>query len=260
VTGVETRVWDNGLVEDHIAAGGGVASAVFSPDRSYRYLLRRTWQPEVESLLFVMLNPSTADALTDDHTIRRCRHYARRHNYGGVSVANLFALRATDPKALLAADDPSGPANWQILTTLALRDPGRLIIAAWGEYDRRLGVFGEQATELFTERGHTLHRLGPPTVGGHPRHPARLANDAPLEVHAPGRAVIQPDPLAPLLAPGLHPCHAAGMCPRLVTSGSRYCCAACGDAWEATPRHEPHAHSEGCDARWAERKDLVRHG
>lgn len=255
--GVETTTWENGLVEDRVPMLGGVAAAaVFSPDRRYRYLLRRTWQPEVEALLFVMLNPSVADALADDHTIRRCTYYARREGYGGLSVANLFAYRATDPAELLTVADPAGPDNWRILTTLALRDPGRLVVAAWGAYDRRLGIFGEQATALFTERGHTLHRLGEATTGGHPRHPARLANDVPLEVHAAGRPIVGPDPLAELTEAALKPCQAAGMCPRLVSAGSYHCCAECAAGWEATPRYEGE-HTAACDARWAERRALV---
>jgi hypothetical protein len=258
MTGVDTITWENGLIEDRTPSG--VASAVFSPDRAYRYLLRRTWQPNTELMLFLMLNPSTADALHDDHTIRRCSFYARRQGYGGMSVANLFGLRATDPRKLLTADDPVGPDNWRVLTTLALRDPGRMIIAAWGDYDRRLGVHADLVTELFVERGHTLHRLGAPTTSGHPRHPARQPNNTPLEVHAAGRPITSRDPLAELTAAALQPCHAEGMCPRLVSRGTQYCCGPCGDGWEANPRYEPHAHTAACDARWAEREGLVRRG
>ncbi len=254
MTAVESSTWDNGLVEDRVLRPDGmVAAAVFSPDRGYRYLLRRTWEPGLEPLLFVMLNPSVADALVDDQTIRQCEHFARAGAFGGLTVANLFALRATDPRELLHAADPSGPDNWRILTSLALRDPGRTIVAAWGAYDPRLGLYGEQAIDLFTERGHTLHRLGAPTVGGHPRHPCRSGKGLQLEVHRPGKPMTDPDPLAPLLAPGLQPCASSGMCPRLVSGGSRYCCGPCGDGWEATPRYEPE-HTGGCDARWAERR------
>lgn len=251
---VRTIPWENGLEEERVIRAGDVAAAVFSPDRAYRYLLRRTWEPLTESLLFVMLNPSTANALVDDHTIRRCTYYAKRHRYGGMSVVNLFALRATDPRQLLEHPDPAGPDNWRVLTTLAIRDPGRLVVAAWGAYDRRLGMFGDQVALLFTERGHTLHRLGTLTAAGYPRHPARLANDVELEVYRPGRPIVGPDPFAGLIVPdGLQPCHAAGMCPRLVSIGVRYCCGACGDGWEAVPRYEAE-HTESCDARWAERQ------
>lgn len=255
---VLTRTWENGLVEDYTP--GGTAAAVFSADRVYRYLLRRTWEPALEPLLFIMLNPSTADAATDDQTIRRCVWYARRGEYGGLTVANLFGLRSTDPRALLTHPDPIGDDNLRVLTTLALRDPGRTIIAAWGAHDPRLHPNAELIEDLFTVRGHTLHRLGVATSDGHPRHPSRLANDVPIEVHRPGKAIVERDPLAELFVPhGLEPCRSAGMCPRLVTVGVRYCCGPCGDGWEATPRYEPD-HTEACDARWAERQGMIADG
>lgn len=254
---VRTHTWENGLVEEQAdRPGGELAAAVFSPDRAYRYLLRRTWAPATEAMLFLMLNPSTANALDDDQTIRRCVHYAHRQNFGGVSVANLCALRSTDPRGLLAHPDPIGDLNWQVLTVLAMRDPGRMIVAAWGVVHPTLQVIADQVADLFLERGHNLWRLGEVTVNGFPRHPCRLGNDAPLNVWRTGRPVQHPDPLAVLNETALKPCDAAGMCPRLVTAGVAYCCGACGDGWEATPRYEAD-HTEACDARWAERRRLV---
>jgi hypothetical protein len=253
---VRELAWDNGLVEEQVDRDGVFAAAVFSPDRAYRYLLRRTWQPDTEPMLFLMLNPSTADALTDDQTIRRCVHYARRQGYGGVSVANLCAWRATDPRALVDHPDPVGPLNWQVLTTLAMRDPGRIIVAAWGVVHPSLRIIADQVADLFLERGHNLWRLGALTVNGCPRHPARLGNDVPLVQHRTGRAVQPPDLLAPLTEASLKPCDAGGMCPRLVTFGVKFCCGPCANGWESTPRHEAN-HTEFCDQRWAERQHLA---
>ena len=50
--------------------------AVFSIDDDYRYRLSRLWNADKSIVAFVMLNPSTADATTDDPTIRRCLNYA----------------------------------------------------------------------------------------------------------------------------------------------------------------------------------------
>lgn len=103
--------------------------ANFSPCGKYRYLLWRTWSPG-PVLLWVMLNPSTADAEVLDPTVCRCVDFARRWGYGGIQVVNLFAYRSTDPKHLLEVQDPVGPANDQAIEiATGFCDK---VIAAWG--------------------------------------------------------------------------------------------------------------------------------
>lgn len=105
-------------------------SAILSDDGRYRYLLTRTWAEAPLTCLFVMLNPSTADADIDDPTIRRCIKYAQDWGYASLSVVNLFAYRATDPVAMLAADDPIGPDNdAHIAAAVAAAS---LIVCGWG--------------------------------------------------------------------------------------------------------------------------------
>ena len=48
------------------------SDAHFSKNRIYRYALWRTWDESKPKVLFVGLNPSTADEIQDDPTIRRC--------------------------------------------------------------------------------------------------------------------------------------------------------------------------------------------
>ncbi len=87
-------------------------SAVFSPSRKYRYVLRREWgDTERKMAVFIGLNPSTADETTDDPTIRRCMGYARDWGCSGLYMLNLFAVRATDPKDMLADLNPVGADN-----------------------------------------------------------------------------------------------------------------------------------------------------
>src|SRR5215510_5582686 len=89
--------------------------AVLSDCGRYRYMLRRTWDHSKPRVLFVMLNPSTADAEIDDATIRSCIRLAKGAGYGSFEVVNLYALRATDPAELQRADDPVGPKNNDII-------------------------------------------------------------------------------------------------------------------------------------------------
>ncbi len=97
-------------------------SAFLSECGVYRYELTRTWG-DGDRLLWIMLNPSTADADLDDPTIRRVIGFSRGFGYSGAIVANLFALRSTDPKALRTHPDPVGPANNAMLAQLARRSP-----------------------------------------------------------------------------------------------------------------------------------------
>jgi hypothetical protein len=149
------------------------ADALMSPCGAYRYWLTRTWDATRPSVCFIMLNPSTADAARDDPTIRRCVGFGERWGCGGVHVVNLFALRATDPKALRAHADPVGPENDEWIRR-GVR--GRAVVAAWG------------ASPLAARRARDVLKLTDTagvwclgvTRDGHPRHPLYVPNDAPL--------------------------------------------------------------------------------
>lgn len=104
--------------------------AVFSPCDRYRYVLRRQSLLNQGTVLFVMLNPSTATATEDDPTIRRCIRFVRAWGYGELVVANLYALRTPHPRQLHEADDPVGPDNDGWLASLA--NDSELTIVAWG--------------------------------------------------------------------------------------------------------------------------------
>lgn len=160
---------------------GGLASAVFdSRAREYRYLLTRIWEPSIPPLVFLMLNPSTADALEDDATIRRLagsHGFARREGAGGVVVVNLFALCSTDPRALLHHPDPVGRYNDAFIRH-ATSGPSP-VIAAWGAAGVQHGR-GEQVTKTLLARNVPLKCLGT-TSTGQPRHPLYLPQVAVVE-------------------------------------------------------------------------------
>jgi hypothetical protein len=105
--------------------------------RQYRYSLWRTWDAGLPRVMFIGLNPSTADATLDDPTLVRCIGYARDWGYGGLYTTNLFAYRATDPRDMKSAPAPVGPDNDRVIGELA----GRVdrVIAAWGNDGAWLG-------------------------------------------------------------------------------------------------------------------------
>lgn len=139
----------------------------------YRYMLRRSWSGDPRAV-FVMLNPSTADALQDDPTIRRCIGFAKAWGCGGLWVGNLYAYRATNPRDLWTVDDPVGPDNDLWLASCALGVAGP-VVAAWGAHARPDRV---DAVRRLPGMG-SLEALGVTTAGA-PRHPLYLPKAAQL--------------------------------------------------------------------------------
>jgi hypothetical protein len=143
------------------------AEAVFSEDRVYRYRLTRRWGDSGTHAVWLMLNPSTADAMADDPTIRRCISFTKAWDLHGLTVVNLFALRSTDPKALKGHSDPVGPANDRFIREAI--HPWSVVVAAWGVHGALNGR-GAQVIASLAADGIEPACLGV-TKFGHPKHP-----------------------------------------------------------------------------------------
>lgn len=158
-------------------------------DGDYRYSLDRHWGEDEAStriLHLLMLNPSTADGLEDDPTIRRCIGFARGLGYDGLKVVNLFALRSTDPRGLRPHADPIGPRNDEILATCMDSLAGSYMVAAWGSEAFAIGR-ARQVHEMAVARGVAL-KTWKTTKAGHPGHPLYIRGDAVLMDWAPVRS------------------------------------------------------------------------
>jgi hypothetical protein len=155
-------------------------AASFSPCGRYRWSLSRRWDsdPRKPRVGFIMLNPSTADAFSDDPTIRRCIGFARRWGYGGLEVRNLFAFRATKWTGLKSAPNPVGRRS--DATILDLFEMCETIVVAWGTHGT-LHDRGRRVIELLS--GHELMCLGK-TRSGEPRHPLYLPVETRLKPFA----------------------------------------------------------------------------
>jgi hypothetical protein len=160
------------LVVDHDESlDGASGAAVFSPDRVYRYALIRRWDTSKNLLAWVMCNPSTADAFTDDPTIRRCRRFSQQWGYGGLLVVNVFGLRATDPKVLRSHPDPVGTDNDDVVSWHLSHEGPAIgkVVAAWG-VNGALNDRGRHMAGWLADNGADVRCLGV-TDRGHPRHP-----------------------------------------------------------------------------------------
>lgn len=146
--------------------------AELSEDGRYRYTLTRVWDASLPVLVFVMLNPSTADAVHDDATVRRCLGFARAWKYGGILVVNLFALRTAHPGVLVGTRPSERVGEHNDLTIeRAVKD--RDVVVAWGVHgwieDRDFHVMS-----ILRPHAAVIDCLGL-TVERMPKHPLYLA-------------------------------------------------------------------------------------
>lgn len=160
-------------------------AAVYSADRRYRYLLTRVWNPSGETVLWVLLNPSTASAFENDPTIRRCIYRFSKQSplsrepfpgVGSLIICNAFGFRATDPVDMLNQVDPVGFLNdffIQLATGYA-----SYTFAGWGNLGSHMG------------RDQEIRRILPGPVwcvghtqSGQPRHPLYVASAQKAVLH-----------------------------------------------------------------------------
>lgn len=153
------------------------STAVLSDDKLYRYLLRRVWDTTKPRMLYVMLNPSTADAEADDATIRSCVRLAATLDYGSIEVVNIFAWRATNPKDLTDLDDPVGPRNYSTFVSAVRRC--NVVVCAWGAHAMA------QVRSVYVVQYMEWRRPGARCFGktksGAPKHPLYIKGGTPLE-------------------------------------------------------------------------------
>jgi len=155
-----------------------IRSAKISCCGKYRYLLARVWNINLPKACIIMLNPSTANAEVDDATIRALVRLLDALGFGGFEVVNLFALRSTDPSALMAADDPVGLLNDRYIDEAISRCDA--VVCAWGA--NKFVVQSKRGIEVLKI---LVPFLTPQCFGttkaGAPKHPLYLKTGTSLE-------------------------------------------------------------------------------
>lgn len=169
-------------------------SAVFSPDMVHRYWLTRNLRPDDPVInvtrrdtviAFAGVNPSTADAVINDATIRKDMGFARKMGAMEIIKVNLFGYRSTDIRGLRTAADPVGPENdGFILQALRQAD---VFVVCWGptaKLPMHLRHRWKDVVAMAAQEGKVLHCLGT-CQDGQPRHTLMTAYDTPLTVWTP---------------------------------------------------------------------------
>ena len=136
--------------------------AIFSPDRKYRYVLWRCWKLNPKMIQFIGLNPSTANEMKNDNTIKRLIRITQHNGFDGFFMTNLFGLISTDPDLLLNHPDPVGE-NDQHLRDIA----GKVaqVVFCWGNF-KQSKKRAEEVMKLFPE-AWCIDK----NIDGSPKHP-----------------------------------------------------------------------------------------
>ena len=125
--------------------------------------------------MFLMLNPSNADAVKSDPTVSTCKRFARDWGYGMIRVCNLFALRSPYPKVLRESRNPVGAENDEWILRKARGSD--MVVCSWGNHGRHLDR-SRRVRRMLDRDGlsNKMRYLGLTKIG-QPRHPLRLRAD-----------------------------------------------------------------------------------
>lgn len=153
-------------------------SAKLSDCEKYRYELIREWStsdltPNTAregQVVFCLLNPSTADAVKDDQTLKRCVSFAQQWGYSRIVIVNLFAFRSTHPNELSKCPEPVGEYNDRYILKNAKE--AALFIAGWGRNGNLLNRHN-LILDMLRSNSIDVHALGQ-NRDGTPSHPVRL--------------------------------------------------------------------------------------
>ena len=156
--------------------------AKISKCEKYRYSLKRIWDEKKSLVAFIALNPSTADEVNNDKTIKRCIDFSKSWGAGGMYMFNVFAYRATDPTDMKAQEDPIGSENDKFLAKLPKVDK---IIVCWGNDGLHRDRANQVREILKNTEQNKLYCLDI-NKNGEPKHP--------LYVHGSTKPTLYEDP------------------------------------------------------------------
>lgn len=150
------------------------SGAVLDVGRKYRFLLWRFWD-ERPRMLFIGLNPSTANELIDDPTIRRLCGFAQGWGFGGLYACNLYSYITPHPEELLPETRHHGANTPAIQMALRL---SVLTVCGWGDGIKAIPQ-GDNCVQAVYELMESPMCLGL-TASGNPKHPLYLPSEAEL--------------------------------------------------------------------------------
>jgi len=146
--------------------------AEFSDCRKYRYALWRIWDRTKPLVMFVGLNPSTANEVDADPTIRSVGRIAKHNGYGGFYMMNCFPYVSTDPEQLRDFGNTATNDHWLYKVAAMSKD----VVFAWGSFAvvRELGRDIEMTGMFPNAKALFINK------NGSPKHPLYCKSETEL--------------------------------------------------------------------------------
>jgi hypothetical protein len=147
-----------------------VIEAEFSQNGMYRWRLSETWTPGRAKVMFLLMNPSVADVVYADPTLRRTGNFARSWGYGGQLIGNVAGFRITNSKALTRIPHAIGLDNHRHI--MAMQGEADIVVLGFGSLPPKLRSWAQAlVAELAGIRTLYALRVG---AAGDPYHPLYL--------------------------------------------------------------------------------------
>ena len=154
--------------------------AYISEDGLFRYWLLRVWNESLPMYALIGSNPSIADEIRDDPTIKREIGFGERLGYGGMLKLNVGAFRDTEPRDWRTAIDPLGPENSiDHLQGYLIKFAPHLVVAAWGKPCMSHAIGRARAAVI--EKNIVGMKCWGRNNDGSPKHPLMLSYTTPLK-------------------------------------------------------------------------------
>lgn len=156
-------------------------AAKFNEDESHRYYLSRIWDDKVSKILFIGLNPSTADGLEDDRTITRLTNFSRGWGFGGFYIVNLYSFVTSDPDIMIRAYGKITAKEEKVLHkqniafALQYARVCSMTVFMWGA-----GIPDSEQADKYIRTFKDAYCFGK-TKDGHPCHPLYLSSHTQLQ-------------------------------------------------------------------------------
>jgi hypothetical protein len=153
---------------------GTVGGATYAYGRRYRTVLLRSWNnhlPRNDYVLWIGMNPSTAEAAVDDRTIRKELYFTKKMGFRSYVKCNVMDYRSTDPRILLDVETPCSDQNLPAIIQHATN--ATVIVVCWGSLPKPLRRYADEVVQSLSS--YQLYCMGK-TKDGSPRHPLYLSN------------------------------------------------------------------------------------